>query len=122
MDSTNPYSQNANFVDLLNSQQDGFPPQTFSRESCSQLPIFSTQCTEPSSLGEDTPSERKEINKWSLTEDVVLISAWLNTSNDPVVGNEQKDAAFWKRIADYFAASPKVQGSEKRWFNQCKQR
>ncbi|XP_048627472.1 glutathione S-transferase T2-like [Brassica napus] len=122
MDSMNPYSQNSNFVDLLNSQQDGFPPQTYFRESCSQLPVFSTQCTDPSSLREDTPSEKKETKKWSLTEDVVLISVWLNTSKDPVVGNEQKAAAFWKHIAAYFAASPKVQGSEKRGFIQCKQR
>ncbi|XP_013608304.1 PREDICTED: glutathione S-transferase T3-like [Brassica oleracea var. oleracea] len=88
----------------------------------SHVPVYSTHGTETGSIGEDTPSERRERKKWTLTEDVVLISAWLNTSKDPVVGNEQRAGAFWKRIAAYFAASPKVQGGEKRESIQCKQR
>ncbi|XP_056860045.1 glutathione S-transferase T3-like [Raphanus sativus] len=39
--------------------------------------------------------------KWSTKEDVVLISAWLNTSKDAIVGTDQKAGAFWKRIVDY---------------------
>ncbi|CDY44739.1 BnaC09g22410D [Brassica napus] len=53
-------------------------------------------------------TDRKERRKWTPTEDLVLISAWLNTSKDPVIGNEQKAIAFWKRIAFYFASSPKL--------------
>uniref|UniRef100_A0A0D2ZQI5 No apical meristem-associated C-terminal domain-containing protein n=1 Tax=Brassica oleracea var. oleracea TaxID=109376 RepID=A0A0D2ZQI5_BRAOL len=56
---------------------------------------------------EDTPAERKERRMWTPVEDMVLISSWLNTSKDPVVGNEQRSGTFWKRIAAYFAASPK---------------
>ena len=67
-------------------------------------------------------SDHKERRKWSPTEDIVLISAWLNTSKDPVVGNEQKAIAFWKRIAGYFASFPKVAGLQKRGETQCKQR
>uniref|UniRef100_A0A0D3CBW9 No apical meristem-associated C-terminal domain-containing protein n=1 Tax=Brassica oleracea var. oleracea TaxID=109376 RepID=A0A0D3CBW9_BRAOL len=52
--------------------------------------------------------------KWSTTEDLVLISSWLNTSKDPVVGNEQMAGTFWKRIASYYNASPKVVGFAKR--------
>uniref|UniRef100_A0A0D3C378 Non-haem dioxygenase N-terminal domain-containing protein n=1 Tax=Brassica oleracea var. oleracea TaxID=109376 RepID=A0A0D3C378_BRAOL len=37
-----------------------------------------------------TGEERKQRCKWSTAEDLVLISSWLNTSKDPVVGNEQK--------------------------------
>ncbi|KAL1212580.1 Glutathione S-transferase T3 [Cardamine amara subsp. amara] len=109
MSSTNPYSQTSNFVELLNSQQDNFP-------------FFSSQCTEDSSFGEDTTAERRERRKWTPTDDVVLISSWLNTSKDPVVGNEQKSGAFWKRIAAYFAASPKAAGRENREPSHCKQR
>ena len=127
MDSTNPDGQSSNFVDLLNSQQDSFLPEQSptSIPSCpcasishggelrsSQLHVFSTQCTEPSSFCEDSPTERRERNKWTVTDDLVLISAWLNTSKDPVVGNEQKAGAFWHRIAAYFAASPKVARGE----------
>uniref|UniRef100_A0A0D3ARZ2 No apical meristem-associated C-terminal domain-containing protein n=1 Tax=Brassica oleracea var. oleracea TaxID=109376 RepID=A0A0D3ARZ2_BRAOL len=47
-------------------------------------------------------------------DDVVLINSWLNTSKDHVVENEQRSSAFWKRIAAYFAASPKVTCREHR--------
>uniref|UniRef100_A0A0D2ZU67 No apical meristem-associated C-terminal domain-containing protein n=2 Tax=Brassica oleracea TaxID=3712 RepID=A0A0D2ZU67_BRAOL len=36
-----------------------------------------------------------------------------------VVGNEQRAGAFWKRIAAYFAASPKVAGCEQREASHC---
>ncbi|XP_013624746.1 PREDICTED: glutathione S-transferase T3-like [Brassica oleracea var. oleracea] len=45
-----------------------------------------------------------------------------NTTKDPVVGNEQKVGAFWKRIVDYYGASPKVGGGDKPEPMQCKQR
>ncbi|XP_013624026.1 PREDICTED: glutathione S-transferase T3-like [Brassica oleracea var. oleracea] len=38
------------------------------------------------------PLERR---KWGVKEDLVLISAWLNTSKDPIVANEQKR---WGRV------------------------
>uniref|UniRef100_A0A0D3AWG6 Myb-like domain-containing protein n=1 Tax=Brassica oleracea var. oleracea TaxID=109376 RepID=A0A0D3AWG6_BRAOL len=41
---------------------------------------------------------------------------------DVVVGNEQKSVAFWQRIADYFAASPKLAGRERREPLHCKNR
>ncbi|KAF8117431.1 hypothetical protein N665_0010s0008, partial [Sinapis alba] len=55
-------------------------------------------------------------------DDIVLISYWLNTSKDPVVGNEQRCCEFWKRIAGYFAASPKIAATEHREASNCKQR
>ena len=66
--------------------------------------------------------DRKERKKWTPIEDLVLISAWLNTSKDPIVGNEQKAIAFWKHIEAYFAASPKLAGLQKREPTHCKQR
>ncbi|XP_018456542.2 uncharacterized protein LOC108827599 isoform X1 [Raphanus sativus] len=65
--------------------------------------------------------------KWSPTEDDVLISAWLNTNKDPYVGheqmgNEQRAAAFWKRVAAYYSLSPAAATLPKREFNHCKQR
>ncbi|XP_013607950.1 glutathione S-transferase T3-like [Brassica napus] len=50
--------------------------------------------------------DRKQRVKWSTAEDLVLISAWLNTPKDPLVGNEQRAGTFWKRIAAYYNASP----------------
>ncbi|KAL1216299.1 Glutathione S-transferase T3 [Cardamine amara subsp. amara] len=121
----NPFSHAPNFVDMLSSQQD---PQTYSTVNptvqlgSSQVPMFSTQCTEDSSFGEDTPGERRERNKWNPPEDLLLISAWLNTSKDPVVCNEQKSGAFWKRVADYFASCAKVGGRVIREPSHCKNR
>lgn len=73
-------------------------------------------------MEEDTPPGRKERRAWAPSDAVVLISSWLNTSKDLVVGNEQKSVAFWSRIAAYYAASPKVAGTETRESSQCKQR
>ena len=117
MDS-NPCSQNSKFVELLNSQQEmvfGFSQDSVSLSS-SQAPVFAFQATT------ETPAERRERRVWTPVDDVVLISSWLNTSKDPVVGNEQRCGTFWKRIAAYFAASPKVSGREGREPTHCKQR
>nr|VDD56020.1 unnamed protein product [Brassica oleracea] len=80
MDTTHGY------VNLLNSQSsvdlDSLGPAW-----------FSSQCPDESGV--------KERRKWSPKEDKILIGAWLNTSKDPVVSNEQKAGAFWKRIQDY---------------------
>ncbi|XP_013650951.1 glutathione S-transferase T3-like [Brassica napus] len=88
--------------------------------SSSQAPFVASQ--EDPIIGDDElPAERKERRTWMPTDDIVLISSWLNTSKDPVVGNEQKSVDFWKRIAAYFSASPKLAGCEKREASQCKQ-
>ncbi|VFQ97607.1 unnamed protein product [Cuscuta campestris] len=45
-------------------------------------------------------------------EDLLIISGYLNTSFDPVVGNGQKQDALWKRIHDYFVANGKYARSQ----------
>ncbi|XP_013608275.1 PREDICTED: glutathione S-transferase T3-like [Brassica oleracea var. oleracea] len=95
----NPFRDNSKFVDLLDSQQNvvfGNVPD------CVDIPS-----------SQDTPAKGKEQRVWTPTGDLVLISSWLNTSKDPLVGNEQKSAAFWTMIAAYFSASPKLAGCEK---------
>ncbi|KAF8075494.1 hypothetical protein N665_1090s0010 [Sinapis alba] len=120
MDS-NSFSQTSKFVELLNSQQEtiyGFAQASVEVPS-SQVPVFGTPA---SYFVEESPGERRERRKWTPVDDVILISSWLNTSKDPVVGNEQRCGTFWKRIAAYFAASPKVVGCEQREPSNCKQR
>ncbi|XP_013607785.1 PREDICTED: glutathione S-transferase T3-like [Brassica oleracea var. oleracea] len=104
MDS-NPYQY---FVDLFQSQQES----SIGLES-SSIPPFGTQASEGSNFEQDSPAARTPRRAWTSTDDVVLISSWLNTSKDPVVGNEQRFVAFWKRIAAYLSASPKLAGCEK---------
>ncbi|XP_013608268.1 PREDICTED: glutathione S-transferase T2-like [Brassica oleracea var. oleracea] len=109
MDSRNPYSQRSSYVGLLNSQQENFPYGSFPSTvnfGASEIPPFSSQQSEAPGQPEATLVERRERRKWTPTDDEVLISAWLNTSKDVVVGNDQKSGTFWKRVGEYFATSP----------------
>ena len=63
-----------------------------------------------------------ERRKWTTQADIVLISAWLNTSKDPIVSNQQKFGSFWKRIEEYFNSSPQLTCFAPREWSQCKQR
>ena len=89
----------------------------------SQIPI-DLDSPEPIWFGSQVPDESgvKERRKWSPKEDKILIGAWLNTSKDPVVSNEQKADAFWNRIVDYYNASPHLVGTIPRKLRPCKQR
>ena len=109
----NLFTSSSNFVDLLSSQQQNVIFGSVSDSvslSSSQPPFFGVQGTEDSNFGEYTQARQKERRTWSPTDDVVLISSWLNTSKDAVIGNEQRSLAFWKRIAAYYNASPKLVG------------
>ena len=123
MDS-NQFNHTPKFVELLNSQQDNFFCflEDSAQLSSSKLPVFGTQGTEASSAKEDTPAEHRERRIWTPVDDVVLISSWLNTRKDLLVGNEKRSGTFWKRIASYFAASPKVAGCGQREASNYKQR
>uniref|UniRef100_A0A0D3AWK1 No apical meristem-associated C-terminal domain-containing protein n=1 Tax=Brassica oleracea var. oleracea TaxID=109376 RepID=A0A0D3AWK1_BRAOL len=52
--------------------------------SSSQVPFQGSLGTEASNYDGDIAAERRKQQKWTPTDDVVLISSWLNTSNDPV--------------------------------------
>ncbi|XP_013624371.1 PREDICTED: uncharacterized protein LOC106330459 [Brassica oleracea var. oleracea] len=104
----NSYNNASKFVDLLTSQQSVFGfPQDSVQLSSSQVPYFGTQAHEASNFAEEGSAERREWKQWTPIDDLVLISAWLNTSKDAVVGNEQRCGTFWKRVEAYVAASPK---------------
>ncbi|XP_013589520.1 PREDICTED: glutathione S-transferase T3-like [Brassica oleracea var. oleracea] len=83
-----------------------------------ETPLFSPQTPT------QTPQEPsvKERRKWSVKEDLILVGAWLNTSKDAIVGNEQKGAAFWKRIVEFYNSSPLLVGTVPRELGKCKQR
>ncbi|XP_013624907.1 PREDICTED: glutathione S-transferase T3-like [Brassica oleracea var. oleracea] len=90
-------------------------------ETLESSPPIDVDSAEP---GVNSPRlvKHAERRKWSTKEDLVLISAWLNTSKDPIVSNEQKLGSFWKRIEGYFNSSPQLIGSAPREWGQCKQR
>ncbi|KAH7857943.1 hypothetical protein Vadar_018173 [Vaccinium darrowii] len=49
-----------------------------------------------------TAKKPKRGGNFMVDEDVLLISAWLNISLDPVQGNEQKHKTYWRRVWEYF--------------------
>ncbi|KAG2271124.1 hypothetical protein Bca52824_065679 [Brassica carinata] len=131
MDSRNPYSQSASYLGLLHSQQpsvvhENFPFESFHSRTvnlgASELPPFSSQQTDPPTQPEVTPVERRERKKWTPADDEVLISAWLNTSKDAVVANDQNARTFWKRVGEYYASTRHATKGEKREHIHCKQR
>lgn len=124
-----PFSQSYSFQNLFNSQYQNTqhpyksdPLEPSIQLSASDAYVFGSQWTEDGNKDAETVSDRKEQHKWSPSEDGVLISAWLNTSKDAVVGMSIKQFLFWKRVAAYFAASPKLVGLQKREPTNCKQR
>ncbi|XP_048624028.1 glutathione S-transferase T3-like [Brassica napus] len=131
MDSRNPYSHSSSYLGLLHSQQpsvvhENFPYESFHSSSVnlgsSEIPPFSSQQTEAPTQPEVTSVERRERKKWTLADDEVLISAWLNTSKDAVVANDQNARTFWKRVGEYYAASRHATEGEKGEHLHCKQR
>lgn len=98
MSSYHPHPFPTSFTSLLGSQQESNIPGSPS------TPIHLG--SQPVHLVEETSPEtvRGPRIRWSVGEDLILISAWLNTSKDPIVGNEQRAGCFWKRIAAYFSA------------------
>ncbi|XP_023633453.1 glutathione S-transferase T3-like [Capsella rubella] len=131
MDSYNPYPHSSSYLDLLNSQQEthtqgnssneSFPPSAYNLAS--ELPTWSSQQSAATPTSEETQVDRRERKKWNNTDDEVLISAWLNTSKDPVVGNQQKGGCFWQRVGEYYASSPtSTENGQKGLSVNCKQR
>jgi len=47
----------------------------------------------------------KRSKKFDPKEDLVVVSAWLNVSKDPVHGANQSKGTFWNRIHVYFEDS-----------------
>lgn len=126
-----PYSNSSSYVGLLNSQnesvlQGNFPYESFTSSmniGASDIPPFSSQQSEAPSPQEDTPAQHRERRKWSSADDEVLISVWLNTSKDTIVGNDQKGGTFWVRVGEYIAETPHAKASgDRRMHLNCKQR
>ena len=43
----------------------------------------------------------QRTRNFSVEEDKLIVSAWLNTSKDTITGNEQQSGALWQRILQY---------------------
>ncbi|XP_024013590.1 glutathione S-transferase T3-like [Eutrema salsugineum] len=91
--SSYPFSHSSHFVELLNNQQESAASYPCMALGSSQPPFFCSQTLHgDASCGEDKEKERTARKQWTPSDDILLISSWLNTSKDPVVSNEQKSA------------------------------
>jgi len=55
-----------------------------------------------SNLNGHTIKKSQRSKNFSPEEDCLLVSAWLNTSKDPITGVEQQTKQFWARVHAYF--------------------
>ncbi|XP_042436856.1 uncharacterized protein LOC122022806 [Zingiber officinale] len=80
-------------------------PSINDKESLTPSSVPATQVPPHSSQEErEVELEENESKRrfWSPDEDVVLAKSWATISTDAIIGNDQKDQAFWKRIGDYY--------------------
>ncbi|XP_047086517.1 proline-rich receptor-like protein kinase PERK1 isoform X2 [Lolium rigidum] len=68
--------------------------------------------SQPITVGDDTSGGNcKRTEKrlpWTKEEDLRLVSAWLNNSNDPIQSNYKKNEQYWKEVtAVYNSTTPK---------------
>ncbi|XP_010478404.1 PREDICTED: glutathione S-transferase T3-like [Camelina sativa] len=130
MSSYTPFSQSSSYLELLNSQGESHNQQNSPYESFSspgdnvapEVPPWSSQESQDVPLSQETPV-RKERKKWNPADDEILISAWLNTSKDPIIANQQKGGSFWQRVNKYYADTPHAVANGEQGMNiNCKQR
>ena len=63
---------------------------------------ISTETSQFSTEKKPTSKKAQRGSSFSVDEDKLLVSAWLNISLDAVQANEQKQIAFWRRVHAYF--------------------
>uniref|UniRef100_A0A1J3DCA4 Glutathione S-transferase T3 n=1 Tax=Noccaea caerulescens TaxID=107243 RepID=A0A1J3DCA4_NOCCA len=108
----------SSFTDLLN--QSGTPQTPM---FCTQPPTFGIETIYIPDVDASTPGTNREARRrWTIPEDGALVSAWLNTSKDCIVGNDQRVDAFCKRVTRFYSACSVVEDLPLRKWNNCKQR
>nr|CAB3449550.1 unnamed protein product [Digitaria exilis] len=80
------------FINFLNSTQN--LAQAVGNGSSSQ----------PINIGDDCARTEKRL-LWTKEEDLRLVSAWLNNSNDPIQANYKKNDQYWNGVAAVYNSS-----------------
>jgi hypothetical protein len=66
-----------------------------------QCEVCTEQSPSENQLGSIAKKPARGV-KFTVEEDLLLVSAWLNISMDPIVGNQQKRNTYWDNIYEYF--------------------
>ncbi|GMP60897.1 hypothetical protein CsSME_00023581 [Camellia sinensis var. sinensis] len=87
------YQGNAYFSNLMNNEFD------LDHDFTTESPQQESQCLSfsPEIITQTTKISQRKGN-FTVEEDMMLISSWLNISLDPIRGNEQKSKAYWLRV------------------------
>lgn len=64
----------------------------------------------PNVIGGSTMGKHKRKANFTKDEDILLVSAWLNTSKDAVIGSQQNSSSFWGRISEYIVSNEGDEG------------
>ncbi|KAF2950513.1 hypothetical protein DAI22_01g193100 [Oryza sativa Japonica Group] len=103
---------------ILQNHRPFVPPNYYPAEQvapCSKLHPGAQQPVNIDSGDEEAPNVRTEKRlTWSTEEDIRLVSAWLNNSNDSISGNFKKNDCYWGDVtAEYNSTTPKNRTREK---------
>lgn len=75
----------------------------FSLDDPNLLDEFSIQTDVPIQTPENESNKRSgRKGNYTIEEDALLVSGWLNVSMDPIQGNDQKHGRYWERVHEYF--------------------
>ena len=74
------------------------------RNSFTNSPISASEqfVSQQSDLNVHITRKSQRSKNFSPEEDCLLVSAWLNTSKDPITGVDQQTRQFWARVYAYF--------------------
>ncbi|XP_044360261.1 uncharacterized protein [Triticum aestivum] len=117
-DSTSPWymAGNMDYSDPQVWGVDSHPPggylSYFQNTAGPTQPMHNGSSPQPVNAGDDTNggdcgrTEKRLL--WTKQEDLRLVSAWLNNSNDPIQSNYRKNEQYWKDVtAVYNSTTPK---------------
>ncbi|KAH0992132.1 hypothetical protein GBA52_003615 [Prunus armeniaca] len=90
---------NTYYANILNGQVDLTDP--FSTFGCTPTNQNEGDNDMPQVIVPAIPTTKKpqRAKNFVVEEDMLLVSAWLNVSLDPVHGNEQRSSTYWNRIS-----------------------
>ncbi|XP_047049272.1 glutathione S-transferase T3-like [Lolium rigidum] len=111
-----PTAGNLEAYNLQTWGLDSHPPGDFlgfyTNTSSNKQAVENGTSSQPIKVGDDTNTndcartEKRLL--WTKEEDLRLVSAWLNNSNEPIQSNYRKNKQYWKQVAAvYNSTTPK---------------
>ncbi|XP_073152545.1 uncharacterized protein [Henckelia pumila] len=93
-----PYTTGTHFSSSMPTEPASptFVPETQLSDRESPIEVVNLEKTIPNAEG------TRKRSTWTKVEDEVLATSFVTISDDPIIGNDQKADAFWRRVASYY--------------------